>query len=77
MNKTMKPTLSLFEEELAICENFLHRGEAAHPLRWLEYSPKKRRLHLLPVLIVMNVGLSKRKRSVTEIAQFRLGNPTF
>jgi hypothetical protein len=37
MNKTTKPTLSLFEEELALCEIFLHRGEGTHPLR--RYNP--------------------------------------
>ena len=39
--------------------------------------PRQHRLHLLPDLIVLVVGLSKCKGSVTEIAQFLLGDLTF
>ena len=39
--------------------------------------PRQRKLHLLPDLIVLVVGLSKCKGSVTEIAQCPLGDLAF
>jgi hypothetical protein len=39
--------------------------------------PRQLRLHLLPDLIDLVVGLSKCKGSATEIAQFALGDLTF
>ena len=39
--------------------------------------PRQLRLHLLPDLIILVVGLSKCKGSATEIAQFALGDLTF
>jgi hypothetical protein len=39
--------------------------------------PRQRKLHLLPDLIHSVVGLSKCKGSVTEIAQFALGDLSF
>jgi len=38
--------------------------------------PRQRKLHLLPDLIVLVVGLSKCKGSAAEIAQFPLGDLT-
>jgi hypothetical protein len=40
-------------------------------------TPRQRKLHLLPDLIILVVGLSKCKGSATEIAQFQLGDLTF
>jgi hypothetical protein len=39
--------------------------------------PRQLRLHLLPDLIILVVGLSKYKGSATEIAQFTLGDLAF
>jgi hypothetical protein len=39
--------------------------------------PMQLRLHLLPDLIILVVGLSRCKGSATEIAQFPLGDLTF
>jgi hypothetical protein len=39
--------------------------------------PRQLRLHLLPDLIILVVGLSKCKGSATEIAQLQLGDLNF